>query len=458
MLRWAPPATARVLVMLHNPAYAGAYVYGRCPTRAGDPPTRPRRPQRVAMAEWSVCRRDAHPGYLSWEAFCRNQERLADNRTFRREEARGAPREGAALLQGIARCGRCGRPMYVRYRDSHHTPSYDCLHLHSQHMGPRCQEVRGDVVDEAVAGAFLEAMQPAQLEISLATLSQIEARARQIDHQWEEQIERAQYEADLARRRLMAVEPEHRLVARTLEREWNEKLAQLERLRREAERRPPAAAGLATGAERAQILALAQDLPAVWHAETTHPGERKQLLRCLIRDVTLTRGETAIRVGIRWQTGACTTLEVPRPPHGYALYRTDPAVVQRIRELAAAHTDREIAAVLNQEGYTTGRGNPFTWRQARHVRVSRGIARECPEVGRGCGDQPRGDGRYSAPAAARRLGVDLTTVHDWCRSGRLDGIQAAPGRCWWVRLTPAQIAGAAERQRGASGGRAGEEP
>jgi DNA invertase Pin-like site-specific DNA recombinase len=233
-LRWRPLSHPRVLSVLHNPRYAGAYVYGRTQTRTqalpGETPRIKGRTRQVAPSAWPIVRHNAHPGYITWEQFLRNQQRLQDNRTNDAEDRRGAAREGNALLQGIVLCGRCGRRISVRYYKDGSTPLYECNQLHTHHAGPTCQFLRGDGVDAAVANLFLQAIQPAELEVALATLEDIEARARQADRQWQLRLERVRYEADLARRRFVAVDPENRLVARTLEREWNDKLAEVERL------------------------------------------------------------------------------------------------------------------------------------------------------------------------------------------------------------------------------------
>lgn len=242
--------------------------------------------------------------------------RKCSRRSARPEDRPGAVREGAAFLQGLVLCGQCGRRMRVRYLEDGTIPSYDCNALHVRQAGRTCQSLRGDGVDAAVARVFLDAMQPAQLAVSLATLAQVEAQARQIERQWHLRLERAQYEADLARQRFLAVDPDYRLVARTLERDWNDKLATLAALEREHAAVPPLTARLVSPEERQRILALAQDVPAVWAAETTSQTERKQLLRCLIKDVTLTKRATTIAVAIRWQTEACTrsTFPVRRGP------------------------------------------------------------------------------------------------------------------------------------------------
>src|SRR4051794_28435533 len=439
-LVWGPLSEGRVLAILHNPEYAGAYAYGRTKTRTqclpGEESRIKGRTRRGPPKDWTSLIPDHHVGYVTWEQFQRNQHRLDANRTARDEDRPGAVREGVALLQGIARCGRCGRRMSVRYLDYGKIPAYECNGMRSRYAGATCQSMRGDAIDGAVARVFLEAMRPAQLEVSMAALDQIAAQARQLDRQWQLTLERARYEAELARRRFLAVDPENRLVGRTLERDWNEKLAEVERLERDAALRPPLSARLVRPEGRRRILALARDLPAIWHAPTTRQADRKQLLGYLIKDVTLCRGDAAIGVAIRWQTEACTELEVPRPRRSYDVRRTGPAVVERVRALAPGHTDRRIAAVLDQEGRRPGLGGPFTADKVRWIRYAYAIPGGCPEGPAACPEGYRGDGRCTAQVAAAELNVNVSTIAAWCRSGRLDGVQAAPHGPRWIRLTP----------------------
>ena len=442
-LLWKPLRHGRVLAVLHNPRYAGAYVYGRTQTRTRTLPNEsPRvkgRTHRVAAADWPIVRHNAHPSYLSWEQFLCNQQRLDDNCTIRGKDRRGVVREGYALLQGLVLCGRCGRRMSVRYIGNGSTPSYECNQVHKQQGGPTCQSVRGDGVDAAVAQLFLEALQPAQLEVSLATLEEIEDQARQVERQWQLRLERASYEADLARRRFLAVEPENRLVVRNLEKDWNEKLAAVEQLQREQAASSTGSVQRLSPEERQRILSLAVDLPALWHAPTTTPTERKQLLRLLVKDVTLTKAATTIQVALRWQTEVCTTVEVPRPPRSCDARRTPTEVVERVRVLAADHTDRQIAERLNGEGWKSGRGESFTANKVQWIRYVHRIRSGCPDGPAACVQGERGDGRCSAQAAAKVLNVNVSTVAAWCKAGDLDGIQAAPHGPWWVRLTPEAI-------------------
>jgi DNA invertase Pin-like site-specific DNA recombinase len=436
-LRWQRLTPGRVSSVLHNPLYAGAYVYGRTEQqlepRPGQIQPSKKRVRRSDPADWDVLIREAHHGYIRWDQYLRNQQRLEDNRTDHRE-SRGAAREGCALLQGIVLCGKCGRRMTLRYRDN--TYYYRCQLAYQEYGEPLCQFIRGEDVDTVVTALLLEAMTPAQLSISLQALEQIEAHTQQIERHWQLRIERAKYEADLARRRYTAVDPENRLVARSLERDWNEKLVAVERLEREYAAAPRPSQLVATPEERARILSLAQDFPVIWQASTTSNAERKQLLRFLIKDVTLTRREEDIHLGVRWQTGAASERAIARRKRVDEIWRTPDKVITRIRALATHQTDRQIAAQLNAEGLTTGAGQKFDRVRVRRVRLKYDIPAGCPEMPNPREDRPRGDGRFSAKAAARLLNVSLSTINQWCRTGKLESIQAVPSSPRWITLTP----------------------
>jgi hypothetical protein len=286
---------------------------------------------------------------------------------------------------------------------------------------------------------FLEAICPAQLDVSLATLEALEAQARQVDRQWQRRLERVDYEADLARRRFMAVEPENRLVARSLERDWNAQLVEADRARQEYAALPTRVVHPVTADERQAILALAQDVPQLWSAPTTTNQQRKQLLRLLIKDVTLTKQGQRIQIGVRWQTGALTPLSVARPPRASEAVKTPPEVVNRIRALAPDHSDTHIAQQLNQEGLKPGHAGQFTRGKISWIRGVHRIPTGCPDNPIGLGNQPRGDGRYSTRAVADLLNVTVSTVADWCAAGKLDWIRAAPRAPRWIALTPEVI-------------------
>jgi hypothetical protein len=251
--------------------------------------------------------------------------------------------------------------------------------------------------------------------------------------------ERARYAADLARRRFVAVDPENRLVARTLEREWNEALAAIERLEREYRVRAKPERTPVRAAEKEQILALARDLPALWEAPTTTAVERKRLLRCLVKEVTLRKEGRWVHALVRWQTEATSALQVARPLRVWEARRPEARLLERLRELAATHTDRQMAQRLGAEGFTTGTGLPLTPRRVSVIRSRARIASGCPQDPRLLSGEQRGDGRWTTKAAAERLNVNRGTVQAWCKAGLLDGIQEGKGSPWWVRLSEETI-------------------
>ncbi len=389
----------------------------------------------MKMEDWPIVLLDQHPGYISWEQFRRNQQVLADNQNTPAAAHRGAVREGCTLLQGIVLCGLCGRRMTVRYQRDGALVIYECSQTHTQLAAKTCQTMRGDRIDQAVAACFLEAIAPAHLEVALSAIASLEARAKQIDQQARRQIERAQYEADLARRRYVAVDPENRLVARSLERDWNEKLLEVDRLEREYHVLPKPAALSLSAEQREQIRALAADLPALWEAPTTTNTQRKQLLRWVIKDVTLSKRGNLIQIDIRWQTEAQTHLTIPRLKKSWEVRQTDQEVVARLQELAPTHTATQIADLFNEQGLRPGMGGSFTASKVDWIRAAYHIPLDCPEGPGFCPTGQRGDGRYSALAAAERLNVNVSTIAEWCNAGILECVRAHPHGPRWITLT-----------------------
>src|SRR5262249_18213517 len=320
VLAWGRLSLSRVLAILHNPRYTGTYVYGRRrsqPVVEAGQVTRIRTLQKP-QPEGAVVIRDAHPAYISWEQYVANIAQLTRNRT-NLPSVPGRPREGAALLQGLVLCGRCGRRMSVRYQGTGgRHPIYECQRrrLHDG-QGGVCWSVPARPLDAAVEAHVLAAVTPANLELALEVLTQFEQDAAEQDRQWQLQLERAHYEARRAERQYEAVEPENRLVARTLERRWNEKLQQLADLEQAYTTAQRTQRLDITPQERQQILRLAADLPAVWRAPTTTQAERKELLGLLVKKIALTPVETPQRqthIHFLWHTTATTDLAVPRRP------------------------------------------------------------------------------------------------------------------------------------------------
>ncbi len=427
---WVRPTFAAIYALLKNPAYAGAYAYGKIhrthlPGEAHKVITHP-----VPLPDWPVLRQDAFPGYIAWDTYLANQQRLAENAAGIHWK-RGAPREGLALLQGIAICGRCGRLLHVHYT---HAPAYVCDHATQQYGDKRCQTFTVAYIDPFIEQLFLQAVQPARLQAALAALDQIEAHRQSLLLQWKQRIERARYEAVLTQRRFLRVDPENRLVAASLERDWEAALHEVARLEQDFAHFQPQQLPPLSAADRQSILDLATDLPTCWqHAA---PADRKRLLRCLIRDVTLDAFSRPgfSRILLRWHTGATTPLDVPRPRHG-----TPPAtaVAERVRALAQTLTDDQIAAHLNAAGFPTATGLPWTLDRVRAVRRKHHISTACPLGTPTAG--PRGDGLVKSAEVAQRLGMNLCMVSQWFQQGFITGHQRKPGGWLWIRLTDADL-------------------
>jgi len=439
---WVPADSSRVLHILHNPAYAGAYAYGK---RRQDP-TRRRAGRarsatvKVAVEGWPVCLRDAHPGYIGWEEFMANQARLAGNVAHHAAGRPGVPRRGCALLQGIAVCGRCGRRMGVRYSGPRGDyPVYHCSADQSLTGQPRCQEVRALRADAEFEQVLLDALAPDQIVLAVAAVGQLEAETQALEHQWGLKRERARYEAERARRQYDAVEPENRLVARSLERVWEEKLRQSEAVEQAYEAWHSEQAGTLADTECAEVLGLAQDLLRVWQAATAE--ERKRMLRLVVREVALDqkRERGLVWMRITWQTGATSEHRLRRSVQGYAQYASTGQLEQRIRELnAAGMMDREIAAVLNAEGAATAHGTSFAGENVHVCRKRWGIP--TVKINGVDANPPRWpDGSYSVQGAAAALSVTSQTVFKWLRKGRLAGRQLTKGQPWQITLLDEQI-------------------
>ena len=438
---WKPADSSRVLHIVKNPAYAGAYVYGRRrqdPTRR-NPATGRCGTTAVPLAEWPVCLLDAHPGYLRWEEFMANQERLSDNLNRYEAGRHGAPRKGRALLQGIAVCGRCGRRMTLGYSgpDGDY-PVYRCVaDKHQRGEGPQCQEVRALGVDAEVERLLLEALEPDKVAVAVAALGELEAEARLLERQWALRRERARYEAERARRQYDAVEPENRLVARSLERAWEEALRCVERVEQEYDRwqreQPPALGE----ADRDIILALGQDIGRVWHATTTTAADRKRILRLVVQEVILDQKCRPGQVNVRivWQTGAVSEHWVRRRVHGYDQHAELERLEQRIRALnGAGNMDAAIAAVLNAEGFLTAKGTPFRGELVHLLRKRWGIA-TVKINGTGPNPDRWPDGTYSVQGVAKAVGITTQVVFDWLKAGLLTGTQSAKGQPWQITMS-----------------------
>jgi DNA invertase Pin-like site-specific DNA recombinase len=429
-IKWVKASYQAIYRILTHPAYAGAYTYGKRTSQ--QLPGGKVEIQRRDRQDWEVCIQDAFVGYISWAQYLGNQEQLRQNGQSLAWN-KGVPRSGLALLQGLVLCGRCGRRLHSRYSRQ---PAYVCEQAHKAYGDPLCQTFMVPHIDLAVTQVFLEAVQPAHLEAALATLEQIKEERQRLAARWQQRLERAGYETELARRRYERVDPDNRLVAAELERYWEDKLQTWQQLESEWQQVQTTTVVPLSEADKKLIRQLAVDIPALWQAETTSLTNRKRLLRCLIQDVTLDAdtkpGFSLIR--IHWHTGAVTMVEVERPKPGC---RTDRTVVERIRQLARHHPDDQIATILNEAGLRTATNLGWNRRRVQGVRKNHSIPTACPYVTPKPG--PRGDGLIASKEAGARLGVSRSMVAYWYRQGRLVGHQRQPGTALWVRLTDDEL-------------------
>jgi len=431
-LIWGRLTHGRVLGLLKNPSYAGRYVFGRYQYRREISPEGKVGHQKhaVAMPDWRVSLQDHHPGYISWEEFLHNQERLEKNRTNGEETVLAGPaREGLALLQGLLLCGHCGRRLTVRYTGNGGIyPRYQCNWLRRESLGTskECLNIRCDLLDAAVAEEVLKALQPAELELALAALAELESRDQALLRQWQMRVERAEYEAALAERRYLEVDPSQRLVASTLERRWNDALLQLEDLKKQAAEFRRQEARVATPEQKAKVLALAQDLPRVWHAPTTHAKDRKRMLRLLLKDITVEKPSSPkqLLVHIRWQGGAPTNLTVLLPLSIADRVRYPAALVDRVRQLAHGLPDAEIANRLNREGHASAKGKPYTTQIVRWIRWRYQI----PPV------TLRRPEELTVQQVAQHFGVRTTVVYYWIERRLIQARQLNQRMPYWITL------------------------
>ncbi len=433
-IRWVAPTYTAIHHVLTNPVYAGAYIYGRCRhERYVDEQGRLRRRTRhLPMAEWSVLLREHHPGYIDWATFQANQARIDMNVHPQPHQAGGAVREGAALLQGLATCGKCGRRLHTHYRGRNAAPGYHCSGKNIvEGRGVYCLNVGGVQIDQAVVDAFLKALTPAAWEAT-----EIAAQQLEVDHdaalaQWRLGVERARYEAERAERQYRAVEPENRLVARGLETEWEKRLRDLAGAETELERREQQRPRTLSPEEKKKIHSLGSDLHKVWTAPTTTDRDRKELLRALLEEVmvTVNQPERSAHLSLRWKGGALTEIDLSLPrlkPRGL---HTDEDTISLLRRLAVHYPDDVIAGILNRQGRRTASGERFTANQVGSLRRYRNIPRYEPAA-----EPPTGD-LVTLKDAAQSLGFAASTLHRWINDGFMAGEQITPGAPWRIRVT-----------------------
>lgn len=417
-LYWTPLTHDRVLKVLHNPRYAGAYCYGRgrhyLDSDGHHHTIAKERP------DWTVLIQDAHPGYISWAQYEANLTRLTANAAAHGEDrAAGPPREGPALLQGVVVCGRCGRRMTVRYHtriDHAVVPDYVCQAAGIANAIPICQHVPGASVDTAVATLLLDTLTPLALEVALTVTDELSNQAAQADAIRATHVQRAQHAADTARRRYLTVDPTNRLVAEALEADWNTKLRQLSDARDEYEQARTGQRNTLTDAQRERIRALAADIPTLWHDPATPQRERKRLLRLLINDVTLIKTADGITAHVRLRGGQDHTLTLPQPQNAWQQRKTKDSTVDIIDRLLDDHTYHQVADILNQQGLTSGDGKPFTANRLHALCFTRNIPSRRQRL--------RDAGMLTLDEIAGQLHAHPSSIKRWYRLGLITGALA----------------------------------
>ena len=409
-LKWQRLTSWRARVILKNPRYAGVYYYGRQRSRKNvDGSTTYFQAPRD---EWNVLIKDAHPGYITWEQYEENLQRIRQNAiAYNVIDRKTPPREGPCLLQGLAVCGKCGQRMTIRYkyrRKGRIDPAYLCQRNRVERWENSCQYIPGAGVDEAIEKLLLESVTPMTLDMALEVQRELENRFNEADKLRKQQVERAEYEANLARRRFMQVDPDNRLVADSLEAEWNEKLRLLQDANDYYEKHRHLESAKLKKTQEKDVIKLARDFPKLWNNPRTPAREKKRMIRFLIEDVTMIKDES-ITLHVRFKGGATKTLKLPPPLQGWQHSLTDPKIVKMVDELLNDHTYSEIATILDNRGYKSGQGQRFdrgivtgiTHRYRLKTRYSR----------------LRATGKLTADEVARLLGVTVATVRSYGKKG-----------------------------------------
>jgi len=405
--------------MLNNPRYAGAYAYGRRQYRRALNGKKQVQRKRE-LGDWLACIPNAHPGYISWERFQENLKILESNGRAYELARASPPREGAALLQGRAVCGRCGRHFRVRYatRRGRQEAWYVCDRGHTARGELNCQSIAGAPIDEGVGLLVAEEITPAAVELAIEIRREVEARCEEADQLRCRAIERAQIQADLAQRRFMLVDPSNRLVADTLEREWNEKLRALAETREERERARQQDHVVLDEAVRQRLVAMTTDFRKLWDDPDTANRERKRLLAYIIEDATLIKipAEGITRIHVRFKGGRTKMLTTRNPKSSAQQIKTQPEVVQLVDQLLDHHVYSEIAAILNERGFRPGASarpgraaDRFSAKHVAYLMHTYGL--------RSRYDRLRQRGMLNKREMADRLGVHEQTVDRWAKHG-----------------------------------------
>jgi DNA invertase Pin-like site-specific DNA recombinase len=428
-LHWGRLTDSRVLAILKNPSYAGVYAFGRyrCVKEILEDGEVRSRIARMPREEWLVEIRDHHEGYLTFEQQLKNLDLIEKNRTNPQEAVLSGPaREGLALLQGLLICGCCGRRLTPRYRGNGGIyPIYDCNWRRREGLSKTsCMSVQCGYLDRAVETRLLEIVNKEQIDLALEAFEILQQRDQQISGQWKLRIQRAEYEVQLAQKQYDQVDPENRLVASTLERRWNDSLIELEKVKQQIAELSHEQSLIASF-ERDQVLALARDLPRLWHAPETSSKDKKRILQLLIDDITVEKPERYVALlHVRWQGGIREDLKLELPRPSGERWRHSESLVKKVRKLAEENSDAEIAAQLNAEGLISAKGNPFTRSSVSWIRHKHKI----PPAEKKKADE------LTVKEVAKRFDVSPNVVYYWIERKIITARRLNNGSPYWITI------------------------
>ena len=400
----------RAIQILHNPRYAGAYAYGIRQQISRGLDAKPL-VKFVEQEQWKAFKKESHAGYISWDEYTENLTKLMENTPDPENNRRHTPREGPALLQGLAVCSRCGQKMTVRYHSRRGTlasPDYICK---KKSEDKYCTSIPGHSVDILIGDILLQRMSPVTLEVALAVQNELLAKFEETDRVRYQHVENSRYEMEFAKRRYMAIDPTNRLVADELECDWNNKIRSYRETQEEYERRKTEDQKKITEEQKSRVLQLATDFPKIWQSSTTEDKDRKRMIRLLISDVTLTKGEVDIKLQIRFVGGATEEHAIPRPRTACEEMRHSPEVLKEIDRLLNDYTDGEVAEILNQNGFLSGSGKTFDGRRVQKTRRAYGIPSRETRL--------KSEGRFTIRELCDKFGVDRSKIYQLRKTGKL---------------------------------------
>jgi len=431
-LMWGKLTLSRVLGVLKNPSYAGVYVYGRYRHEKTISPDGTIKAKMIKLTQdnWQITIQDHHDQYITWDDYLDNQKRLEKNQTNGIETLLPGPaREGLALLHGLLICSYCGHKITVRYQGHGGiAPYYQCSWRRKEGSGTKdCLTMRCEPVDHAIAERVLSVIEPQQIQIAVRALEELENRQQGVSKQWQLKLQRAQYESDLAQRRYEEVDPSNRLVAATLEKRWNDSLADLDTLQQQYNEQVNNNKVYNISSKKEELLKLTKDFPKLWHSQSTSSKDRKRILRLLIKDITVKISDIPKQaiLYLRWQGGATEEMSVALPPKSSDKWRCSPDIIEQIQTLAKSMTDQEIVELFASKALKTNKGNPYTLYSIKWIRFKYNI----PSY------NLRKPGEYSINEVAHKFDVSHHVVRYWIEKGIIDARKAHNNR-FWIFLSP----------------------